>query len=144
MKKRILNYPSNDEVNRFIDCCTDHKLNSTMPDVAKAAAMKIAGYLDFITGYWMDYETHVVETQLTAEDIRGFCQDHPTLPGKTWDYWPEVIKNKVLKHAQREHKQRVRTIREMGAFLQRQQETMAKFTPEAAAAMEKIQDGLAA
>lgn len=144
MKKPILIYPPNAEVTRFVECCTDHKLNSTMSEATKDAAKRIAGYLDFITGYWPDYEQHVIQTELTAEDLREFCQDHPTLPGKTWDYWPKEVQNKVLKQAQREHRQRVNTIREMGAFLQRQQETMAKFSPEAAAAMERIQEQLAA
>ena len=138
------NYPQNSEINKFIDYATDKKINETMPEATKISAKKIAGYLDFITGYWPDYESHVINTVITAEDLREDSGNHPELPGKRWDYWPKEIQNKLLKHAQKEHAQRVRTIKEMGSFLARQQETMANFTPEAAAKMEEIQDNLAA
>jgi hypothetical protein len=136
-------YPRNTEVNKFIDAVTDMKINATMSEVTKDAAKRIAGYLDFITGYWPDYERHILATVVTAEDLREASRDSDK-GGKEWDYWPKEIQNKLVKHAQREHAQRIRTVQEMGAFLQRQQETMEKFSPEAAAAMERVQDGLAA
>lgn len=136
-------YPRNSEVNKFIDAITDMKINATMSEATKTSAQKIAGYLDFISGYWPDYENHVVNTVVTAEDIREATRDSEK-GGKEWDYWPKEVQNKVVKHAQREHRQRVSTVKQMGSFLARQQETMAQFTPEACARMEEIQDNLAA
>jgi hypothetical protein len=142
--KKTMDYPKNQSVARFVDYATDKKINETMTTAVKDSASKIAGYLDFISGYWPDYEKHIIETSVTIADLREASQDHPTLPGKRWDYWPKEIQNKVFKLALKEHNQRVRTVREMGAFLNKQQETMGKFTPEAAARMEAIQDTLAA
>jgi phage/plasmid primase-like uncharacterized protein len=98
-----MKYPKNESVAKYVDYATDKKINETMSEAVKQSARKIAAYLDFIAGYWPDYEKHVNETTVTETDLRN-------LNPAEWDKHPQEVRNKIIKQAAAEKKQRLRTI----------------------------------